>query len=333
MTLPQEGMKITGFKKEDFVPAADVLGADVRLEEMPDGVRFYIKNQKVDLGAGKRVSVSLYEILSVEGGLKIRRQFLERFSNRIPDEEEIAAKYGPNAEGYQWQAKWHNAEGKETGCMSDVILISDKWRGRSDGAAPAARSAPGGTAPAGAHSLPAPSHIGPLEILKFIQEGRDQAITDMERMAAVMKTNAPEGAAQVAEKSMEAMGRMMEKFFEANMGMMRKVQKVAAAAIDPPPPEDEEEGEGEEAPRNSGIPAWLEPFMPKIQEGIGMLLGGGPMGKLAKEAILSSEGWKAVFSDQEKWGEMVGALRSQFGEDKADKAIALLIGKGKAKGK
>lgn len=335
------GPGISGIKKSEFVSAGDVLGPDFRLEELPDGVRFYIKGQQVNL-ANKRIVVNLYELRRVEGGLKLRRDHLEKFINKIPDDDYIALEYGPCApdvEGYVWMGKWNDLDNKENGILSETIFISERWRDRHEAhkrdkalkagiPVPAAGGVPG--------SAPAPAAAGQAQdfasMMALLQQGEDRAIRNMERMAAVIKGSQNETPSEAMVKMSEAMGKVFEKTVESQLQTVRKVSEQSTRALEKLDEDDEddedENGEGdlEAAEKQStGIPAFLLPFIPKIESALGHLLGGGPVAAGVKALIVSSDEWKQIFADPEKWGQATAAMEEKFGAERTQKALAILL--------
>ncbi len=333
------GLGISGIKKSEFVSGQDVLGPDFRLEEIPDGVRFYIKNQQVDL-ANKRIVVNLYELRRVEGGLKLRRDHLEKFINKIPDDDYIGLEYGPCApdvEGYVWMGKWTGLDNKENGVMSETIFISERWRDRHEAykrekamkAGIPVPAAVGGNGSANA-SAAGGQPLSALDILTAMQQGEDRAIKNMERIAIVIKGTQNETPSEAMVKMSEAMGRMFEKTMESQLQTVRKVGEQTARAIEKIEEEDEEEenGEGEEVQvveNKAGLPGWLIPFMPKIEQGLSHLLGGGPVAAGVKALIVTSDEWKQIFADPEKWGQAVAAMQEKYGQEKTQKALDILL--------
>lgn len=325
---------IMGFTEKDFVSPEKMFGADVRLEELPEGIRFFIKGQTLATGK-KEIIVNLYELTRESDGLKFRRMHLERFINRIPEEEEIALKYGPNADGYLWIAKWKKDDtGEDTGVASDTIRISSKWQARHEAyTRMQATKAEAAAAPAASVSpvvSAAPSAWGPLEIMELINKGEDRAFRNMERMAAVLKGSQSDVPANVMEKAYESAGAIMQKAMESNLEMGRKVGKVIQREMDPPKEQDDDDDGGGEGMPGTGdplahLPAWLQPFIPKIETWLGTLLGGGPMGAAVKTLIISSEQWKEIFSDKDKFGQAVEAMRSHFGDEQTEKAMGILL--------
>lgn len=333
--IPEEG--IMGFKRGDFTTPDKVLGQDVRIDELPEGIRFFIRGQAINLNE-KRIVVNLYELVREDGGAKLRKDFVEKFINRIPDEEEIALKYGPSEEGYMWIAKWRSPAGDEKGVMSDTIRVSEKWRARHEEAQRKARGAD--TLPASPSPAAPASGFGPLEMMKLLQEGEDRAFRNMERMAAVFRGHREESPAAVLKEAYEGATMIMQKAVETNLDMAKRVQKVSARRM-------EEDGEGgddgqagaqyAEPDPMEGVPAFIRPFLPQLETWLGTLIGGGPMGAAVKTLILSSEQWKEIFGDKEKFGLAVAAMEQHFGSERTQKAMDILLNRrassGKGKGK
>lgn len=334
--VPEEG--ILGFKKADFTTPDKVLGQEIRIEELPDGIKFFLRGQAVNLSE-KRIIVNLYELVREDGGAKLRREFLEKFINRIPEEEEIALKYGPSEEGYIWIAKWRGATGDEKGVMSDTIRVSEKWRARHEEAQRKARgveSLP--AAPSPAAPAPAPAAWGPLEVMKLLQEGEDRAFRNMERMAGIFKGANGQAPEAVMVKAYEAAGSIMERAMESNLAMGKKVSKVVERRIEgeDDPDDGAVAGGAPEPDPMEAVPAFIRPFLPQLETWLGTLLGGGPMGAAVKTLILSSEQWKEIFGDKEKFGLAVAAMEQHFGSERTQKAMDILLNRratGKAKGK
>lgn len=330
MNMPDR--PIRGFKNSEFVEPEQVVGADIRIEELPNGIKFYLKGQAVDLDS-KRITCRLYELISVEGGAKLRKDPIEKFINQIPDDEYIALTYGPNdrekgSEGYMWTAQWKSVGGDDKGIMSETIVISEKWRARYEAAQRKARAAvesPLAMAPA----APAPQAQGGgmdfVQMMALIREGEDRAIKNMERVSAMFKQN--ETPVAVMEKMWDSVGKVMERAMDTNLNAVRKVSEAASRAMEPEPEVDDDEGEDQasaSAPA-SGIPAWLLPFLPKIEQGLSSLLGGGPIGAAVKTLIVSSDDWKMIFNDPEKFAQATEAMKLHFGEEKTKKALDMLL--------
>ena len=53
--------------------------------------------------------VRLYEVLRVENGLKLRLEHCDTYTNRIPEDVEIALNFVHSKEGYKWIANLLNA--------------------------------------------------------------------------------------------------------------------------------------------------------------------------------------------------------------------------------
>lgn len=325
---------VQGFKKADFKEADEVLGADVRIEELPDGIRFFLKGQAVDLKT-KRVSCNLYE-LKDDGDLKFKRVHLEKFNNRIPEEEEIALKYGPGS--YIWIAKWLDVTGEQKGIMSEPIEISEKWRARyvEHNTQKAARGEAGlpPAAPAPA-ALPASASLSdPLIMLKLIQEGEDRALRNMKLMADILKGGQADNPASILKEAYQGAADMMQQAVKTNLDMAKSVREAAQSSIiDDGKGDDQVDDEtGEQgADAMPPIPAWLAPFLPQLKAGLDKLLGGGPAASAVKTLILSSDEWKTIFGDKEKFGQAIAAMEANFGGERTQKALDILLNRRKKK--
>jgi hypothetical protein len=117
--------------------------------------------------------------------------------------------------------------------------------------------------------------------------------------------------------------------------MGKAVDKVIKRNMEPVEDEGEEVEEmGAPADLTANMPAWLKPFLPQIETWLGTLLGGGPMGAAVKTLIISSDQWKEIFEDQEKFGTAVAAMEQKFGSERTEKAMNILLNrKPKTKGK
>jgi len=336
--FPDEG--IEGFKKSNFVDAKTVLGQDVRIESLPDGIRFYLKGQAVNL-AEKRIVVNLYELFREPDGLKLRKEHLEKYLNRIPEDEEIALNYGPSDEGYIWIAKWRDIAGDEMGIMSEAVRVSEKWRVRYEEHQLKKTKAPAMAQAPALALAPAPaSNWGPMEVLKIMQEGEDRAFRNMEKMAGIFAGTRQEMPASVLEKAYESAGKIMERALDSNMAMGKKVNALLADNLNPAPASDDDDDDLDPESENQvsqvngpldSMPAWMKPFLPVVEQWIGTLLGGGVAGQAVKTLIVSSDQYKAIFQDKEKFSVAVEAMQEHFGPEKANRAIEILMGKKSAK--
>lgn len=332
---------IIGVKKSDYVTPERAIGVDPDDKSIPEDIKFFIK-QGLTMPGGIRKRVELYEVIEAEEKMKYRLEHVETYDDRLPERDEIGLNFGPAKIGYKWIAKWIAPNGERVNMESEVILISEKWRDRYEAHKKMKQAE--ADAKAAAVSAPAPAagvsgQFGPMEMFAFIREGEERSIKMMERMSLVLKST--EGPSEVFVKAYDAVGKFLEKSMESNMMIARKVADNAKAMMDPPEVEEDEEEEEEVGQAASGpsdgIPAWLAPFMPKIQDGLAHLLGGGPVGAAVKTLIVTSDDWKKIFADKEKFAEATEAMKIQFGEDKTKRALDILLNvrpdKTKKKGK
>lgn len=334
---------IQGFKKSEFVNATPdkVFGtADVQMEDLPSGVRLYLREKAVDLGT-KKVSVNVYRLVE-DGGIKQKRIFCGRMKiGRTPEDDEIAEQFGGGK--YVWILKWQGADGKDAGIISEPIDV-DEESGRAMHEAWKQRQAPAASipaAPVAAPAAPAPG-IDIAGILSIMAATEEKTIASMERMAAIFQGQKQEGPAEILKSAYAGASEMMAKAVENTMAMTRTVHKAQATQLarelEPPELEDDED----EPAGTPGVPAWLAPFWPHIESGLGSLLKGGPVGSAVKTLIVSSDEWKAIFQDKERWGQAVSAMEQNFGTERTKRALDILLnrrddkpakGTGKAKGK
>jgi hypothetical protein len=320
---------IQGFKKSEFATATPerVFGsADVRIEDLPQGVRLYLREKSVDLGS-KKVLVNVYRLLD-DGGLKNKRIWVGRMkANRKPEDEEIAEQFGGGS--YIWILKWTAPDGQECGIVSETIEIDEEfgraahegWKRRQVGA----DSTPVGL-PAAVPAAP-PAVAGGLDMvgmLKLLEAAEEKSLARFERMAAIFQGGRSDTPAEVLQSAYKGASEMMQKAVETNLSMAKAVNRQNQLALTSGDPEPAEPAGGAE-PAGPQMPAWLEPFMPHIEKGIGKLLEGGPMGNAVKTLILSSEEWQEIFQDKDKFGQAVAAMESNFGSDRTRRALDILL--------
>lgn len=327
---------IEGFKKSDFVSPEKVLGQDVKIESLPEGIKFYLRGQPIQLGE-KQIVTNLYELVREPDGMKLRKEHLEKFVNRIPEDDEISLKYGPSPEGYVWIAKWRDMTGQEMGIMSETIRVSEKWRLRYENEQKRVQSQASVTAqsPAVVPTVNT-NNIGTLELLKVMQEGEERAYKNIERMSVIFNQNKPDTPTAVLEKAYETAGKIIEKSIDSNFNFGKKVNAMIKETMIPQQVQEEPEAvadpESEELDRESileGMPAWLKPFIPQLEAWLSTLLGGGVAGTAVKTLILSSSQYKEIFADKDKFAVAVQGMREYFGDEKAEAVLNLLTAKEK----
>lgn len=319
---------VQGFTQKDFAAGTpeSVFGtSDVRTEDLPQGVRLYLREKAIDLGT-KRVLVNVYR-LEDDGGMKEKRIWCGRMKHgRKPEDDEIAEQFGPGA--YLWILKWNSpANGQECGIVSEKIIVDEEhgrivheeWKRRQAMAAPAAPAAPA-AAPALPAAVPGVG-LDALTLLKFMEAAEDKALARVERIAAIIggRNDTP---ADVLRGAYEGASAMMQAAVKTNLDMARSVGKQ----LNRPEPEPEPEaGEGDGEPAGPQLPPWIQAFMPQIEKGLEKLLGGGPLGGAVKTLVLSSEEWAEIFADKDKFGQAVAAMEQRFGSDKTKRALDILL--------
>lgn len=315
---------LQGFKQSEFLGATPekVFGSDVRLEELPDGVRLFLREKRIDL-SGKKVVVNVYRIVN-DGGLKDRRVWVCKFDNRKPEDHEIAERCGGGS--FIWMMKWLGVDSQERGILSEQIeideelgrAIHEEWKRRN--------VAPVGSPPSGSIAAPAPSaQTDMLAFMQMMDRAEEKTLARIERIAGIFRGNQNENAGTVLQEAYKGANEMMMKAVQTNIQMA----KASASAVQEqmrqatlPAPIDEDEELPPEGPK---MPSWLEPFFPYIESGLSKLLQGGPVAAAVKTMILSSEQWKEIFNDPEKWGQAVAAMEQHFGSDQTKKALDMLL--------
>lgn len=293
--------------------------SDVRVEELPDGIRLYLKERAIDLST-KHIVFNVYKVEDA-GGLKVKKKWVARFINHRPSEDEIADQCGGG--DFVWIGKWIGLDNKERGVLSETICIDEemgraaheKWKRAQGGAA---ASTPAAAAP----SLPAPAAGGfdVMTLLKIQDAAEEKTLARMERMAAMFKGQ--QAPAEILADAYKSANEMVNNAVEMNMKMAAKVNTSALKALEPPePPEPEAEAE----PEGPELPIWLKPFMPQLEAGLEKLLSGGPLASAVKTLVLSSEQWQEIFGDKDKWGQFVAAAEMKFGSDRTNKALDILL--------
>lgn len=327
---------IAGFKKSDFVGATPeaVFGSDVRLEELPDGIRLYIKEKAIDLGVREMI-VNVYRLVD-EGGLKRRRKWAAKFENRIPREDEVAERCGGGF--YIWIAKFHSkVDGQERGIMSEEFEIDEAlgaaaheaWKRRQLVSSPASEVSSAAPAPA-RHQPAAGAPLDAMGLLAIMDAAEEKTLARMERMASMFKST--QTPADILSEAYKSSSEMMQKSVEMNMQVIRKVSNAQVKQIEDAAAGDDDAGGGEggdggEVP----LPPWLKMIWPHLEAGIEKLLGGGPMGAAIKSLVISSDQWKEIMNDNEKWGQFVAAAEMQFGSDRTGRALDILLNRPKDK--
>lgn len=330
---------IQGFKRSEFAAATPekVFGTnEVSMEDLPGGVRLYLREKAVDLGT-KKVLVNVYRLVD-DGGTKIKRVWVGRMkANRKPEDEEIAEQFGGGS--YVWILKWNAPDGQECGIISEPIEI-DMETGRAAHEAyrrrQGAESAPAAMpAAAPAPAAQASGFSGDAAaLLKIMDAAEERTLARMERIAAMFQGRQGDTPAEILKSAYQGASDMMQAAVKTNLDMAKSVSKarelIPAPAAPAPEPEPEPEG--------PSLPAWLEPFMPQIEKGLEKLLGGGPAASAVKTLILSSDEWREMFNDPEKWGQFVSAAEMNFGSDRTRRALDILLNRrdgkqGKGKGK
>lgn len=326
---------IAGFKKSEFLNATPerVFGSsDVRVEELPEGIRLYLREKRVDLG-NKQLLINVYRLVD-SGGFKFKKKWCAKFVNHKPEDSDIAEQCGSGS--FVWVGKWLNELSEEVGIISETIEI-DEESGRAAHEA-WLRKQNGGVLNPTTVVGPAPavsSNFGgdALAFMKIMEAAEEKTLSRIERIAHIFQGQKSETPAEVLKSAYQGASDMMLRAVETNNAMARSVNRANQLSLSSPAAAPAEPAEDPE-PEGPRMPSWLEPFMPHIERGIGKLLEGGPLGSAVKTLILSSDEWQEIFNDKEKWGQAVSAMEQHFGSDQTRKALDILLNrKEKQKGK
>ena len=325
---------LQGFKRSelDADPKRVFESDDFKAEELPEGVRLFLREKRIDL-PGKKVLVNVYRIID-DGGLKERRLFVGKMEARKPEDHEIAERFGKGS--FVWMMKWIGGDGQERGLLSERIEIGEEgedlhreWLQRQKGdAGISPNSGALGSPPVALAPAAATSAFGPAEFLAMMEKAEDKAMARIERIMAMVQGRQSESAGEVLKEAYKGANEMMAKAVQTNLDMVRVTGKHAQEqmrAMALPAPEPEEVLPPEEEAAAMPLPAWLKPFMPLVEKGIEKLFAGGPLGSAVKTLILSSEEWQEIFNDPEKWGQAVSAMERQYGSEKTRKALDILL--------
>lgn len=318
-----EDKGITGFKQSEFAAATPdrVFGADdVRTEELPDGVRLYLKEKAIDLGTKKVVS-NVYRIID-DGGSKNKRVWVGKIPNRKPEEDEMADMFGGGQ--YIWIMKWVGKDMQERGIVSDIITIDSEFGDAAHAAWKRKQSAPAVAAPSlsVAAPAPAPAFGGDAAVLLQIMEAAEErTFARIERIAGLFSGNRSETPADVLKSAYQGASDMMRQAVETNYTMAKSVNRANQLAV-----QKAEEGDTSALQPGADMPGWLQAFMPHIEKGLGKLLDAGPVMQGAmKTLIISSDEWAQIMSDPEKQGQAIAAIERTFGSEKTRRALNILF--------
>lgn len=334
----QKPTPIQGFKKSEFdVDPAAVLGSEVRIEDLPDGIRLYLREKSVDL-ATKTLICRVYR-LKYDQGVKARRVYMGKFINHVPQDEDIAEQFGPGADGtdaeYIWIAKWTNAMGQETGIVTEPIIIGaesrhvhEAWLKKQAGKVADSTPAASPAASAPQTERPAPSGMEQMEMMLRIQaQAEEKTMNTFERIALIMRGQAQESPASILKDAYQGASEMIQSAVKMNLDMAKSASNKAKDDMEREGLEDDDEDEGEQqVPQGSDpIPAWLKPHIGTIGNYLENLFKGGPVGSAVKTLILSSDEWKEIFADKEKFAQSVAGMEMAFGAEKTKKALDILL--------
>lgn len=312
---------IEGIKGSEYKDLSEVLPDNVRADTLPEGVRAYIKERGLVI-PGAQLTVSIYRLL--DGGTKGRRSWVGNYEggDRLPEPLNVCQVAG--AGDFFWMAKWDGPQGKENGLVSDVIRIEDTAANRAihDAyqAKLAAKSAPAGLPVAAAPAPASGMGIGVEGILAIIAAAEEKSLKTFERIMALAKP--AEQPMDILKGTYKASMDMMKEASDMTVNAYRSVTSKAKAEMNKEPAD---EGDGEAAPESFGDV--IKTFIPEIKLYLDKLIGGGPVGHAVKTLVLGSDEWKEIFQDKEKMGIAIAAMEQEFGSEKTEKAMQILLNK------
>jgi hypothetical protein len=141
-----------------------------------------------------------------------------------------------------------------------------------------------------------------------------------------------DSAGGVLQDAYEKSAEMLREAAQMSIDTIKKTGKRALKAAedmdDADDMVDDGEGEGEQAlsgASDNPIPSWLQPYLDQVKPWLENLLGGGPTGAAVKTLILSTDEWKKIFQDKEKFGQAIAGMEQEFGSERTQKALDILL--------
>lgn len=333
MSGTENDRPIQGFKNKEFAtdrPEEVFESSEIRVEDLPEGVRLFLRGKAVDL-ATKKLTVRIYRLKN-EGGVKDLRESVGILINRFPEEEDVGEMYGPGR--YIAIGKWKSATGVERGIITEPMLIGEDWRPAHEAWKRAQSGAPAAGLPAVPAAAPAASPLGNVEgILRIMAAAEEKSLATFERIAAIMGGSRQESPVEVLKTAYQGANQMIMDSVKQVQDMAKSVKDKAKADLrDDQGGDDDDDQEEGAAAGSDPMPDWVNAFMPQIKQWLGTLLGGGPMGNAVKTIVLGSEQWQEIFRDKDKWGVAVAAMEAEFGTEQTAAALKVLLNKREPKG-
>ncbi len=327
--MGEEDKGIQGIKKSEWKTAREVLGDDAPADVLPASLRLYIKERALDI-AGRKLGVNLYRMLD-DGGIKEKRSWVHDFGPEVPDEKRINELFGPSK--YIWIAKWTTHDGKESGIVSEPVIIDEACRPAHEAYQEKLRALkPVTLAPAAPLPVVAPAApSGGIDIggiLAIMAAAEEKTLSTMERMARMFKP--AETPADVLRDTYKAGNAMMKEATDVAMSSYRAVTAKAKAEMNAKP--DEDEGGEKDGADPDSVSGMVKTFLPEIKAYLDKLIGGGPVGAAVKTLVLGSEQWKEIFQDKEKFGIAIAAMEQEFGSEKTERVLDVLLNRRKDQG-
>lgn len=303
---------IEGFKKKDFNPDPDLIGP-VPLS-IPKDVQTYLKKNHAAFLRDPKISflTYLYRIMYDREEQKERKQFIQKFKSKVPDEDEIATVHGVGR--YRWIANWDGPNG-DTGVISEVIEIGEGYVTES-----------GKTVIAGGPTRDSGFSI-PLATVHQVQESPLDQLRKLAEISAIMAGNRPvsqELPSNVMEKMMMGQLSFFEKTMDKFSSRMDKMIEEKRSELKQLAAPQEKDSEDMETQPSTAMPEWVTTAMTMLDKYLPQLLGGGFVADAVKTGIQQTDLYKELFHDEAKTTQLAQAMVAQFGEEKTRAVFEVL---------
>lgn len=278
----------------------------VEWEETPSfsqSVNAWLEVNRVSL---EEISAYLYR-LDATG----KRWLINKFSESIPDPDQIGRTYGPGRYALHIQAPGHRS-------TTAKMNIGDEY-GNLPGQSAANQGIPGS---------PVTVHVPPQADPMIAMRGSFHMMREMIEMFKPLLDTTKHAAPQndlsaMMTSTMDVMGEMMKKSMRNTMELVSDIQRerIGVARLSGPGAAADEQMP---QPPQQDTPAWLDKFMPLIERFLPTLLGNGPGATVTAELIRSTAEYQELVSDRNRLAHVVNALESSFGPAKVRAALSRL---------
>lgn len=302
-----------GDRGYEFVPAADVIGGEH--PEVPADLRAFVKRFQAPPDADASW-INVYRVKRAPGSQKARMAFLERIgAEDPPDEAMLKARYGGGE--YILRLEWQSGRNQK-GLQTSPIFI-DEWEPSK---APAASSS---SAPAPA-AVPVSSAVDPLEMESRMWDRMERLVAMIGRANPPPPPPSPSATA-IVEEAQKTANRILEDASKQVAAMHKEMRMMTLEAIHPDDDEDDDPETPAPAPVDplGFVPEFIRPYFPMIEAGFKKLLAGNATDTaMVKGMLTTSEDFQKVLGDQKAVAGLTHALSLLHGEEKVNRAWALL---------